>query len=124
MEKSHLGLEAFICPITGVKHTFGGGILIDRRLKKSLERENVVGTKLSEECQKMVDDGFVGLVEIDERKSDIMPNGNYSPEGAYRTGRVAWIKLDVFSKVFDSEPPKQFCYVGSGVIDKINKMAK
>lgn len=121
-EKSHVSLEQHACLVCGV--TFDtGSILLDRRLRPSMEQRTTTGWGLCAEHQKLADDGFVALVECDPQRSGSQ-GGRLNPEQAYRTGRVAHIKRHAFIQVFnlpiEARPPCVF--VEPGVIEQLQAM--
>lgn len=85
---------------------------MDKRLRDKFEKNTVTGTSLCPEHQKMFDDGYIALIEIDPSKSG-QPNhyGNLMPENAHRTGVVVHLRRKVFEDIFD----------GSRAVDKDGK---
>ena len=123
-DKSHVSLEQHACLVCGIAYDTGS-ILLDKRLRASLERHTTTGWGLCAEHQQLFSDGFVALVECDPQRSG-KPSGadRLKPEQAYRTGRLAHLKRDVFASVF-SVPIKadQACvFVEPGVIEKLQAM--
>ena len=100
-----------------------GTILLDKRLRASMEHHTKTGWGLCPEHQKLADDGFVALVECDPQRSG-SPGGRLKPEQAYRTGRLAHLKRHVFAKVFDVPiDANQPCvFVEPGVIEQLEAM--
>lgn len=95
MDKSHVSLEQKVCPVCGV--TFdSGAILLDRRLRQSMERTTITGWDLCPDHQAKYDEGFIALVECDEAKG----SGN-KPDEVWRTGPIVHIKQEAFDRVFD-----------------------
>ena len=122
-EKSHVSLEQHACRVCGT--TFDtGAILLDKRLRASMERHTAIGWGLCPEHQKLSDDGFVALVECDPQRSGSQASGRMKPEQAYRTGRLAHLRRPVCSQIFDVPiPDKQACvFVERGVIDRLQSM--
>lgn len=115
-------METKVCPVTGKE--FKVGVLLDRRLKDSLEEETVTGFQLSPEVQKIVDEGYIALVEIDESKSTKTNDGNILPPGAYRTGVIICMKRDIFDSTIKVEVPKEspFVYIDSDASEYIKKI--
>lgn len=120
MDKSHVGMEYKICPVTGKE--FEVGILLDRRLKKSLERKNVTGFAYSPEVQAQFDKGYVALVEIDESKST-SKEGTAKMEDAYRTGRLCYLKDEVAKNIF-GDKIKEMNYISEEIFEKLVKLNK
>lgn len=120
-EKSHVSLEQHVCLVCGTAFDTGS-ILLDRRLCASMERHTATGWGLCPEHQKLSDEGFVALVECDPQRSGLPANsGRVKPEQAYRTGRLAHLKREVFGTVFNvpiaANQPAVF--VEPGVIEQL-----
>lgn len=121
-DKSHVSMEQHVCLVCGVAFDTGA-ILLDKRLRASMERHTATGWGLCAEHQKLADDGFVALVECDPQRSG-SPNGSVKPEQAYRTGRLAHLKRHVFAKVFNVpiEANQPAVFVEPGVIEQLEAM--
>ena len=63
-DKSYVSMEAFLCPACTEKHTHGGAVLMDKRLKESMDRETITGWKLCEEHDTAVREGYFILVGV------------------------------------------------------------
>lgn len=117
--KSHVSMEQHVCLVCGV--TFDtGSILLDRRLKASMESHTVTGWGLCPEHEKMHEDGYVALVECEGEQA----GSSVRPEDARRTGQVAHIRRSAWPNVFDSQAPESpvvFCE--KGLIDKLRGAA-
>ena len=123
-DKSHVSMEQHVCLVCGLAFDTGA-ILLDKRLRASMERHTTTGWGLCAEHQKLADDGFVALVECDPQRSGT-PAGaaRMKPEQAYRTGRLAHVRRTVFAQVFNvSIEDKQACvFVEPGVIDQLQSL--
>ncbi len=123
-EKSHVSLERRVCVVCGITYDTGS-ILLDKRLRARLERYTTTGWGLCDEHQRLSSDGFVALVECDPQRSGLSSGSDrLKPEQAYRTGRLAHVKRDVFTRVFnvpiaDDQP---CVFVEPGVIDQLQSM--
>ena len=121
MEKSYVGMTQYVCPVTGQTWQ-GNEILIDRRLRKSLDRYNTVGMQVCPEVQEKIDKGFIPLVVCDPEKSKIT-NGRTKPEDAYRTGEVIYMKKEAFFRVFNIEKlDKHFAYIDPATRDYLEEL--
>lgn len=123
-DKSHVSLEQHVCQVCGTAFDTGS-ILLDRRLRASMDHHTTTGWGLCVEHQKLSDDGFVALVECDPQRSGCpSSNSRLKPDRAYRTGRLAHLKRDVFAKVFNvSITDCQPCvFVEPGVIERLESM--
>ena len=123
-DKSHVSLEQHVCLICGTRFDTGA-ILLDRRLRASMERHTATGRGLCPEHQKLSDGGFVALVEFDPQRSGSPAGGGRAkPEQAYRTGRLAHLKREAFAQVFNVPiAADQPCvFVEPGVIEQLQTM--
>ncbi|MCB1901010.1 MAG: ATPase [Rhodocyclaceae bacterium] len=123
-DKSHVSLEQHVCLVCGTRFDTGA-ILLDRRLRASMERHTATGWGLCPEHQKLSDDGFVALVECDpQRSGSPAGDGRVKPEQAYRTGRLAHLKREAFAQVFNVPiAADQPCvFVEPGVIEQLQTM--
>ena len=123
-EKSHVSLEQHVCLVCGTRFDTGA-ILLDRRLRASMERHTATGWGLCPEHQKLSDEGFVELVECDpQRSGSPAGGGRVKPEQAYRTGRLAHLKREAFAQVFNVPiAADQPCvFVEPGVIEQLQTM--
>lgn len=101
MEKSHVSMENKICQVCGVKNNHNCGILLDKRLQQSLERETVTGWGLCEEHDNVVKDGFVIMVVA--KNDDTNKEGYMKIEDAERTGEVLYVRKEVCQEMFNIE---------------------
>ena len=123
-DKSYVSMEQRLCVVCATPFDTGS-ILLDRRLRASMKRHTTTGWGLCPEHQRLNSEGFVALVECDPQRSGAPSgDGQMRPEQAYRTGRLAHLKREVFARVFDvaivAEQPVVF--VEPGVIDRLKTM--
>ncbi|SFN99786.1 hypothetical protein SAMN05443579_101213 [Variovorax sp. PDC80] len=121
-DKSHVSLEQHVCLVCGVPFDTGN-LLLDKRLRASMERHTATGWGLCAEHQKLADEGFVALVECDPQRSE-SSGGRLKPEQAYRTGRLAHIKRNLFTQLFNVpiEANQPCVFVEPGVIEQLQAM--
>jgi hypothetical protein len=125
-DKSHVSLEQHVCLVCGSPFDTGS-ILLDKRLRASMERHTTTGWGLCPEHQKLSDDGFVALVECDPQRSGLPAAGTrLKPAEAYRTGRLAHLKREVCTKVFNVPiAANQSCvFVEPGIIERLQTMVQ
>ena len=123
-DKSHVSLERHVCLVCGVTYDTGN-LLLDKRLRASLERHTTTGWGLCAEHQKLSDDGFVALVECDpQRSGSPAGSGRLKPEQAYRTGKLAHLERHVFASMFNVpiEANQPCVFVAPGVIAQLASM--
>jgi len=102
MDKSYVAMEKKVCIICGELYNTDA-ILLDRRLKKSLEDPTVTGRGICPAHEKLHNNGYVALVEVDPSKSKF-PNDNtkkVNQEDVYRTGRIAHVRREVAKELFN-----------------------
>lgn len=120
-DKSHVSLEQQVCQVCGAIFDTGA-ILLDKRLRSSMERHTTTGWGLCPEHQKLFDDGYVAIIEIDPQKTNL-PVGQARVElqQMWRTGRVAHIRREAFSRIFSASlDTDQACIAAeAGVIDRL-----
>ena len=123
-DKSHVSLERHVCLVCRTAFDTGN-ILLDKRLRASLESHTSTGWGLCDEHRRLFDEGFVALVECDPERSG-KPTGTdrLKPEAAYRTGRLAHLKREAFAGVFNVQlAADQPCvFVEPGVIEQLQGM--
>ena len=78
MEKSYVTLEQHVCPVC-MKTFDTGNLLLDDILRDVFEKYTVTGYGLCEEHKKVVEDGYVILVEVRKRpqKGQDVQNGEH-----------------------------------------------
>jgi hypothetical protein len=118
--KSHVGMEQKVCPVCGQAFDTGA-ILLDKRLRNSLERHTVTGWDLCPEHAALWDKGYIALVECDPDKSTFT-SGTIKPEDAYRTGRIAHIRKAAAKRIFNMPINGPVAFVEPGVIDQLEQL--
>lgn len=123
-EKSYVSLEQRVCLVCGVVFDTGN-LLLDKRLRASMERHTTTGWGLCAEHQKLFDDGYIALVECDPERSGLSASEDRIKLGdAYRTGPVAHLKREAFAKVF-ARPlaTEQPCvFIDAGVFERLKSL--
>lgn len=94
--KSYVSMERKVCPVCGAEFD-SGAILLDRRLRESMERTTVTGWQLCPEHEALRADGYIALVEARAPAE----GETLTMETAYRLGRVVHIRETAFKRVFD-----------------------
>ena len=124
-DKSHVSMEQHRCIVCGQEYDTGA-ILLDRRLRDSLERTTLTGNGLCPEHEQLHDDGYVALVECDQERTRT-DGDTVKPENAYRTGNIAHVRRSVWPHIFDSEAPTKdgeplpMVFIEIGVIAELQK---
>jgi hypothetical protein len=124
-EKSCVSLEQHVCLVCGVAFQTGS-ILLDTRLRASMMRHTTTGWSLCAEDQRLFEAGFVALVECDPQRTGVTSESTHvKPEHAYRTGRLAHLKREVFARMFNVPlAADQACvFVEPGIIERLQPMA-
>lgn len=103
-KKEVAALEQKICIVCGKCHDTGI-ILIDGHGRPIFSDDTVVtGYHLCEEHQKMFDEGYIALIEINPERSNLSEDGILEPKDVYRTGAVVHIKKSLADKLFEDQP--------------------
>lgn len=113
MEKSYVTLEQHVCPVC-LKTFDTGNLLFDDKLRDVFKKYTVTGYELCEEHKKVVEDGYVILVEVRKR-----PQKGQDP---YRTGNAAYLKRHVAKDIFPDMDVQDVAFVEIGVLDKLREM--
>lgn len=117
MSKSHVSLEQKMCLVTG-KPFDSGAVLLDKRLKNSMERNTITGWGFSPAVQEKLDQDYVALVCIDFEKSKVTGE-RIMPEDAYRTGAIAYLKRHVLKDIAPGLEVKEMTFVDNEFLDML-----
>lgn len=124
MDKSFVSLEKHICAVCG-KAFDTGAILLDRRLRPSMEPCTVTDYGLCPEHLKLFNEDYIALVEIDPERSDVGPEDDrIKPQDVYRTGKFAHLRKHVFTHLFDApiQDKQAFIYVDPEVFQHLERL--
>lgn len=125
MSKSFVQVEHRICPVCGKRHTFGCGIILDKRLMDTLETNLVSGYGLCEDHSNKIEEGYIAFIAIDEEKSDINDDGSVSQSGAHRTGVILFIKKEAAEALFEGmEFDKPIVFIDEKVAEALADIEK
>lgn len=110
--KSHVSLEQHQCPICGKVHDTGA-LLLDKRLRQSLERHTVTGLSPCPECAERLKE-YVAMI--------VVARPCRSLRDADRTGETLWVRREAWSKVFNSPvPEKGIALCGQDTVEALRK---
>ena len=98
-DKSYVSIEKKQCPICGTLHDVG--ILLDRRLKDSMEQYTVTGYDLCPEHKELHEKGFIALVVPAVSPAEGVTR--LQVETA-RSGKYLHIKREVLKNIFVNVP--------------------
>jgi hypothetical protein len=117
-EKSHVGMLHHLCPVCN--NTASTDILLDKRLKNSLEKDNyVLGNDLCDKCAELRKT-HIPLVEA----NNIVHGDRLKPDETNRTGRHAFLRTEVFCDLFGGPAPTvPYVFCDTEVMDKLISMA-
>ena len=108
-----------MCPACGEEFDTGT-ILMDKRLRQTLERKTCTHWLLCPTHAKQIDAGYILLVGADPDKSTISENQTIKPDGAYRTGEIAAVQGHLWDDLLGvPRPLKSFVYCEPEVIKQI-----
>lgn len=107
--KSHVSMEQRQCFICG--NLFDTGtILLDKRLRATMERNTVTGTGICQKHQELMDDGYVALIVVKE-------------DGKTRTGNYCHVKKEFAEQFFNVELEKNIAFIDEEVFSKLQELA-
>ena len=113
-EKSHVGMGHYECPVCHVEHD--EVVLLDKRMRKTLLRNMMMGYALCPQHAKMRDE-YVALVEMSGDPND-------AGSGATFTGYTVHVRRTVAKRLFNVAIPDDtdWMAVEVGVIDALQKL--
>ena len=121
MSKSHVSMEQKVCLIC--RQTYDtNAILLDTRMRDSLECHTVTGPGQCSECEAMNAKGYVALVGAtgDDPSGDTM-----QPADAIYTGEVCWLKRHAAEQIIDTDLTGfNFVYIEPDAVTKLKEVFK
>lgn len=118
MPKSFIAIETHICPICLTQHETGG-LLLHKKLKNVLARQEITGASPCPTCQQHLNEGFVALVELGNEPSLDCRN----VFDLDRTGNFAFLQKGIAAEVFPEVPQdKEVLFVMEGVFEVLRGM--
>lgn len=125
MTKSYVTLEQQVCVVC-FKSFDTGAILLDTRLRDRFEHQTTTGLGICPEHKKLMDDGFVALVECDPDKTvtyEEEGQATAKPEDAHRTGMIVHLRRSAFERIFNVPvPEKMICFIDPDAVKMIKDM--
>ena len=115
-----------MCVVCGAEYDTGA-LLTNKRLRARFERYGTTGRGLCPRHRRHFDDDYVALVECDPERSGASAQTNVlKPGQAFRTGRIAHVKRELFRRIFNVPiQPEALCvFVDLGVIEKLQTMMR
>ena len=112
--KDYVGMGYHLCPVCLEKHD--EVVLLDKRLEKTLERENFVGWELCAKHKDLFARGYVALIEVTNDSGPTLEN-------ARRTGRVAHLNKRAWGQLLNVEfPTTSIAFVGVEVMEMFEQV--
>ena len=114
-ERNIAAIEQHQCPVCLRMHDTGN-LLLDQRLDRGFKDKHVfTGHSFCPEHQKLSDDGYIAMVELQRE-----PQRGEDPLSVPRTGAIAHVKEEAWPNIFSvPAPASRMCVVEVGVIDKL-----
>lgn len=122
MTKSYVSMEQKVCIVCGTLYDTDA-LLLDKRLKDSMEQHTVTGYGVCPKHQKLADEGYVALVGALPPTS----GDSVKPDDINRTGELVHIRKELFNKLFTItlDPSKvPMVVVDSELISKLKLMTQ
>lgn len=118
--KSHVSMGEHICIICTKKYD-SGAILLDMQLRKRMESHTLTGSGMCPECTDQ-SKTHIALVVINPSKSTVIDN-LIKPQDAYRTGKIIWLRNEVFPRIFNLDLSKgKFMFIEEEAASKLEKI--
>lgn len=117
-----VALTKDICPCCGKESD--GAIVLNTVLTPKRARQvremhgKPTAYKMCNDCQTVVDNGGVWLIETDPTKSTLNDDGTLNVENAHRTGRMWAVKREACERIFRS-PAKPLMFIDPAVAEMI-----
>lgn len=120
-EKNYVAMETLLCPVCGVKHSHGAGILLHKRLQNIDPEKTTTGYGMCEEHQRLFDEGYIALIGVENSDPG---KDTLKMEEAYRTGEVCHLKKDLFNQIFNVEVDEELplVFVDAQVIAHLQQL--
>lgn len=122
--KSYVTMEKHQCIVCGRLYETGA-LLLNKRMKDSFEKYTTTGTGLCPEHQKLFDDEYIALIEVNNKQQ----GASLTLKNANRTGRIAHIHEATARQIFNTPigtEPMMFVEIGrdgnGGVLDALESM--
>ena len=118
-DKSYVSVEKKQCPVCGTLHDVG--ILLDRRLKDSMEQSTVTGYDLCPEHKELHEKGYIAFIGVpdDYNPQDDIANVSDTP----RTGDVIHIRREIVKQMIpaitDNQLALPILFIQQSAIDQI-----
>lgn len=122
MDKQWVSMEQHQCPACGKLHDTGA-ILLDKFMRNSFSGQyTCTGLSFCPDCQKYIDDGYVILIEADNKPSGA--SQHMKVDEANRTGRVCYLKKHAARELLGMETEMAFIEPEVfGILEKLQQQA-
>lgn len=117
MSKSYVGMGYEVCPICYTKHS--ETILLDRRIKDSLDKDNFLGFRFCPEHEK-TKETHIALVEI----TNTTNQAKVKPENANPTGRYILMTKEVAKHILQGVELVALMYIDYATYEAIVNITK
>lgn len=112
--REYVGMGVHVCPVCMKEHD--EVVLLDKRLRPTLERWNFVGWALCKEHEDRWQEGYIALIECSNDQQPTLEN-------VKRTGVIAHVKKDVWPHLFNMPAPDTpIAFMQQGVVEKLQAL--
>ena len=112
--RQYVGMGVHVCPVCLKEHD--EVVLIDKRLRPTLERRNFLGWAMCPEHEAYWQEGYIALIECTDEHPPTLEEAN-------RTGVFAHVRKEAWPHIFNMPTPdKPMVFVQQGVIDQLRAM--
>ena len=122
-DKSYVYMEQACCPVCGQLHDTGA-ILLDRRLRDSMEQHTVTHYALCPEHLKLHEDGYIAFIGM---ANNYHPqDGKVDVNNAPRTGEIIYMRRELAKQMIPNIPDDHLAqplvFITQESIDQIKEM--
>ena len=112
--KSHVGLGHSYCPVClGISDEV---VLLDKRLKDTLEKDNFMGWKPCSVHEQQFNEGYIALIETTSNNpSQLNDKG--------RTGNFAMIRKEAFDQIFSIPTNSKVVFIDPEAFKQLQEIA-
>lgn len=111
--KSHVGLGQSYCPVC--LEITDEVVLLDKRLKNTLEQDNFMGWKPCSTHEQQFDGGYIALIETTTHNANQLNDKG-------RTGNYAMIRKNVFNQIFNIPTESSIVFIAVGVLEQLKQI--
>ncbi len=112
--KSHVGLGYYYCPVC--LEITDEVVLLDKRLKNTLEKDNFMGWKPCSVHEQQFNEGYIALIETTSNNPSQLNDKE-------RTDNFAMIRKEAFDQIFNIATTSKIVFIDPEAFKQLQEMA-